>query len=189
MYVGTTPQPLTVTTRILPFLVGNPYKPSFVTVTGWGVNLKYMITQYLSDSSNIPRHKCLKRHQVAVVNFGPLELLSVIHPHFYLRDNGGGPLGMLPLIINPIYTLDHVGIYWVPIPHLKGSRGGLNSPPIFPMILQGSPRFPVNSFSTELLLIQVIPKRTLQVGCLTEFCTFLHPKQKFRAGTIKNMEV
>ena len=31
MYVGTTPQPVTVTTRILPFVVGNPYKPSFVT--------------------------------------------------------------------------------------------------------------------------------------------------------------
>ena len=30
-----------MTTRILPFLVGNPYKPSFVTVTGWGVDLTY----------------------------------------------------------------------------------------------------------------------------------------------------
>ena len=30
--------PPTVTTRIIPFLVGNPYKPSFVTVTGWGVD-------------------------------------------------------------------------------------------------------------------------------------------------------
>ena len=25
----------------IPFLVGNPYKPSFVTVTGWGVDLMY----------------------------------------------------------------------------------------------------------------------------------------------------
>ena len=33
-YVGTTPQPVTVTTRVIPFLVGNPYKPAFVTVTG-----------------------------------------------------------------------------------------------------------------------------------------------------------
>ena len=31
-----TPHPVTVTTRIIPFLEGNPYKPSFVTVTGWG---------------------------------------------------------------------------------------------------------------------------------------------------------
>ena len=31
VYVGTTPHPVTVTTRIIPFLVGNPYKPSFVT--------------------------------------------------------------------------------------------------------------------------------------------------------------
>ena len=32
------PHTLTATTRIIPFLVGNPYKPSFVTVTGWGVD-------------------------------------------------------------------------------------------------------------------------------------------------------
>ena len=36
IYFGTTPHPVTVTTRIIPFLVGNPYKPSFLTVTGWG---------------------------------------------------------------------------------------------------------------------------------------------------------
>ena len=29
-------QLVTVTTRIISFLVGNPYKPVFVTVTGWG---------------------------------------------------------------------------------------------------------------------------------------------------------
>ncbi len=33
-----TPHPVTVTTRIIAFLVGNPYKPSFATVTGWGVD-------------------------------------------------------------------------------------------------------------------------------------------------------
>ena len=31
VYIGTTPHPPTVTTRIIPFLVGNQYKPSFVT--------------------------------------------------------------------------------------------------------------------------------------------------------------
>ena len=35
------PCPVTVTTRIIPFLVGNPYKPSFVTVTGTGDNPRY----------------------------------------------------------------------------------------------------------------------------------------------------
>ena len=39
--LGSTPHPVTVTTRIVTFLVGNPYKPSFVTVTGWGVDPKY----------------------------------------------------------------------------------------------------------------------------------------------------
>ncbi len=32
------PPRMPVTTRFFPFLVGNPYKPSFVTVTGWGVD-------------------------------------------------------------------------------------------------------------------------------------------------------
>ena len=32
------PHPATVTTRIITFLVGNPYSPSFVTVIGCGVD-------------------------------------------------------------------------------------------------------------------------------------------------------
>ena len=36
-----TPHPVTVTTRIITFLVGNPYKPSFATVTGWGGDPTY----------------------------------------------------------------------------------------------------------------------------------------------------
>ena len=39
--VRSTPHPLTVTTRIITFLVGNPYKPLFATVTGWGVDPKW----------------------------------------------------------------------------------------------------------------------------------------------------
>ena len=42
VYVRSTPHPVTVTTRIITFLVGNPYKPSFATVTGWGVDPTYM---------------------------------------------------------------------------------------------------------------------------------------------------
>ena len=41
LYIGTTPHPVTVTTRIITFLVVNPYKPSFATVTGWGDNPNY----------------------------------------------------------------------------------------------------------------------------------------------------
>ena len=41
VYIRSTPHPVTVTTRIITFLVGNPYKPSFATVTGWGVDPKY----------------------------------------------------------------------------------------------------------------------------------------------------
>ena len=42
--LGLPPHPLTVTTRIITFLVGNPYKPSFVTVAGWGVDRSYIYT-------------------------------------------------------------------------------------------------------------------------------------------------
>ncbi len=38
IYIRSTPHPVTVTTRIITLLVGNPYKPSFATVTGWGVD-------------------------------------------------------------------------------------------------------------------------------------------------------
>ena len=41
IFLRSTPHPVTVTTRIISFLVGNPYKPSFATVTGWGVDPKY----------------------------------------------------------------------------------------------------------------------------------------------------
>ena len=43
IYFGTTPHPVTVTTRIITFLIGNPYKPSFATVTGWGVDPRYTL--------------------------------------------------------------------------------------------------------------------------------------------------
>ncbi len=33
--------PVTVTTRNITSLVGNPYKVSFATVTGWGVDLMH----------------------------------------------------------------------------------------------------------------------------------------------------
>ena len=39
--VGLSPCPVTVTTRIITCLVGNPYKPSFATVTGKGDNPRY----------------------------------------------------------------------------------------------------------------------------------------------------
>ena len=38
------PPRMPVTTRIIPFLVGNPYKPSFVTVTGCGVDQRCIIS-------------------------------------------------------------------------------------------------------------------------------------------------
>ena len=43
LFLGTTPHAVIVTTRIITFLIGNPYKPSFVTVTGWGIDRNYSL--------------------------------------------------------------------------------------------------------------------------------------------------
>ena len=43
LYIGLSPLPVTVTTRIITFLVGDPYKPSFATVTGRGDNPIYIV--------------------------------------------------------------------------------------------------------------------------------------------------
>ncbi len=47
-YSGTTPHAVRVPTRIIPFLVGTFYKPSFVTVTGWEVDRMYIT--YLDEN-------------------------------------------------------------------------------------------------------------------------------------------
>ncbi len=44
--IGLSPVPVTVTTRIITFLVGDPYKPSFATVTGRGDNPTYQLVLF-----------------------------------------------------------------------------------------------------------------------------------------------
>ena len=48
IFLGCGPLTVTVTTRIIPFLVGNPYKPSFPTVTVRGPRPTYF-NQYLPE--------------------------------------------------------------------------------------------------------------------------------------------
>ena len=57
---GLSPLPVTVTTRIITFLVGDPYKPSFATVTGRGDNPSYVSSQECAlnyDTKNDFSHK------------------------------------------------------------------------------------------------------------------------------------
>ena len=61
LYIGYCPLPLTVTTRIITFLVGNPYKPSFATVTGRGHHPSYILTTYIHPG--IPSSKEVALHQ------------------------------------------------------------------------------------------------------------------------------
>ena len=46
IYFGLSPRPVTVTTRIIIFLVGDPYKLSFAFATGRGDNPRYFIFSY-----------------------------------------------------------------------------------------------------------------------------------------------
>ena len=53
--------------RIIPFLVGNPYKPSFATVTGWGVDLRYalfclLVVSWIGPPSKLLRAQDLQLH-------------------------------------------------------------------------------------------------------------------------------
>ena len=54
IYIGCCPLPVTVTTRIITFLIGNPYKPSFATVTGRGHHPTYT-HQNLTSKGNYSR--------------------------------------------------------------------------------------------------------------------------------------
>ena len=47
------PHPVTVTTRMIPFLVGNPYKPSLVTITRWGGRPKLYIYEFLACKAHL----------------------------------------------------------------------------------------------------------------------------------------
>ena len=49
LYVMSTPLPVTVTSGIITFLLGNPYKPSFATVTGRGVDPSYVCIYTWND--------------------------------------------------------------------------------------------------------------------------------------------
>ncbi len=51
IYFGLSPLPVTVTTRIIPFLVGNPYKPSFPLLLGGGTTQYIFIKFYKSQKS------------------------------------------------------------------------------------------------------------------------------------------
>ena len=44
VYIGTTPHPVTVTTRIIPFLVGNPNLNLHLRLASWvGVDRRYIV--------------------------------------------------------------------------------------------------------------------------------------------------
>ena len=76
VYIRSTPHPVTVTTRIITFLVGNPYKPSFATVTGWGVDPRYTNSFDVGNPFS-------EQHNF---KFGPKQFLLILFPPFLFQE-------------------------------------------------------------------------------------------------------
>ncbi len=73
IFLRSTPHPVTVTTRIITFWVGNPYKPSFVTVTEWGVDPTSSILKMLMRiyGFNMIRYKWSAKNAISnTMNLG-----------------------------------------------------------------------------------------------------------------------
>ena len=95
VYIGTTPHPVTVTTRIITFLIGDPYEPSFVAVTGRGVDLRYIvkITWLSLDLSRVGKcHASFEKIGVTWGQKGDRNPLS-IHLHKWVKRLDPGPRG------------------------------------------------------------------------------------------------
>ena len=76
-YLGLSLFPVTVTTRIIPFLVGNPYKPSFATVTGRGDNPSFTI-QIKFPFRNHPKNL------VDIINDEVVYIMYIICTYIYI---------------------------------------------------------------------------------------------------------
>ena len=116
LFLGTTPHPVTVTTRIITFLVGNPYKPSFVTVTGWGVDLSYslsLMTLQFRWMVNSPSPKNFAHTRLP----GFHELSSWVFP---TKNRGGEILPPNHPIFNRAVFHDFHHPFWGKIPLFLG---------------------------------------------------------------------
>ena len=106
VYIGLSPLPVTVTTKIITFLVGDPYKPSFATVTGRGDDPRYIgeyTTQLYGDY--FINHEI--NHEIRIpikINQDSMESKAVVFFHGSFVDFGClahvGPLGASPRLIH-----------------------------------------------------------------------------------------
>ena len=74
LYVGLSPLPVRVTTRIITFLVGNPYKPSFPLLLGGGTTqIICMFTQFTPSLGHVT---CVHTSHVAFPIFHGLKQIT-----------------------------------------------------------------------------------------------------------------
>ena len=82
IFARSTPHPVTVTTRIITFLVGNPYKPSFPLLLGGGTTLDIWVFPKIML---FPNHPFVHRGfgtMIFTIHFGGLN-----HPPLFLVGN------------------------------------------------------------------------------------------------------
>ena len=81
IYIGLSPLPVTVTTRVVMFLVGDPYKPSFATVTGRGDNPNYIHVKKYIISTTIIKNTLMLFHayQTSIFLSPPIRIGCVCH--------------------------------------------------------------------------------------------------------------
>ena len=64
--IGCGPLPVTVTNRIMTFLVGDPYKPPFPTVTGRGPRPKYTSYTLHPFPFEVIAEKNIEKHLITI---------------------------------------------------------------------------------------------------------------------------
>ena len=81
--LGVAPLTVTVTTRIITCLLGDPYKPSFPTVAGRGPypNYRFMKCPKPTTSDNQQTAGCHDDFQVGFISFSAANVL--FFPHFF----------------------------------------------------------------------------------------------------------
>ena len=84
------PHTLTATTRIIPFLVGNPYKPLFVTVTGWGVDRRNLHNSF-PGNTNWAATKKKKTALLSIILVGLIGILAMVHDIPHVTGKNSGP--------------------------------------------------------------------------------------------------
>ncbi len=155
MLLGLSPLPVTVTTRIITSLVGDPYKPSFATVTGRGDNptccTQYVTAYHLAWSAWKDPESSLTRLDSNVNKTLKVSYTAVITGHYMiLTQTSSTKISGKSLKITihfPLFDVPKMGNLITPCYTIETSK---NHPP-------GSPKKKTCSVTKEPHWLQTVP--------------------------------